>query len=482
MRVMTVTMWAGVCVLALSGACGTDDASEQADTQHAATADAATVDAVAALLDVAATPETSGPISEEVAKPTAPEGWATDLLKVPRNIHASWQGDVGTTLVLQWATSHRDAKTYTPRLWIVDKAAIQEGEGVDAVMPYAPGSVFEGSGFVYREALGGQEVGEEDYVVWTVEATGLEPATEYVYRVGTWDGFDATAGTFQGATLSEPTTIRTGIPKGDRSPYSFVMAGDSRSGNDEITAMMPYFLELDAALWFFNGDMTTSGSQDQWDDWLMTMQPLMMTRPLMPVQGNHEIFANLYYNQFALPRMPGLPEELHEHAWSLDVGNIHFVGLDSNSTAQVEDQVPWLEADLAAARQDPDIDWVICMMHHAPYSASNHGNTERVQEHWVPLFDKHGVDLVFAGHDHNYERTHPVKAGAVVGEGEGPTYVVAGGFFSPAYGNGKEWWTLKSVHGDKNNFVHVSVDGKKLSIVAYAGDGVEILDQWTMTR
>ena len=32
-----------------------------------------------------------------------------------------------------------------------------------------------------------------------------------------------------------------------------------------------------------------------------------------------------------------------------------------------------------------------------------------IREEWVPLFDKYGVDLVVCGHEHHYERSHPIR-------------------------------------------------------------------------
>jgi hypothetical protein len=62
------------------------------------------------------------------------------------------------------------------------------------------------------------------------------------------------------------------------------------------------------------------------------------------------------------------------------------------------------------------------------------------------------------------------------------TYVVAGGFFAPAYQNGKDWWTAVSHHGDKNNYVEIAVDGKTLDLHAWSGDGTEKLDHVQLQR
>jgi hypothetical protein len=410
-----------------------------------------------------------------------PGNWSTEPNREVRNLHMTWQQDPATTVTVQWATNDISLTDYEPRVWAMPSSRV-EGAGADAVMPWSASYVYEGEGMIYREALAGFETGTEDFVVWTVELTGLLPDTEYTFRAGTWQDFNPATGEFTSPDLSDPLTVTTGIPKGQREPFKMVMAGDSRGGTEDILANVDRLAAMEARLWFFNGDMTNGGSQVEWNLWQDAMAPVLQSQVLMPVQGNHEIFANLYYAQYALPRHPGLPEELQEHAWSFDFSNVHFVGLDSNTEAVVADQVAWLEADLAAARKDPDIDWIFVMMHHPVYSASNHGSTDRLQEYWMPLFEKHRVDLVFAGHDHNYERTLPVRGGQVVEPDQGVVYVVAGGFYSPGYSNGQGWWTKTSAHGDLSNYLHLSVEGDTVEIIAYSGDGTQVLDQFALTR
>jgi 3',5'-cyclic AMP phosphodiesterase CpdA len=156
----------------------------------------------------------------------------------------------------------------------------------------------------------------------------------------------------------------------------------------------------------------------------------------------------------------------------------------------MDEQIAWLDSDLQQAANDPEIDWIIALFHHAPYSACTvHGSTGRVQDKWVPLFDKHGVDFVFTGHDHNYERTVPIKNDAKAEEGEGTVYVVAGGFYSPGYTNGTDWWTVVSHHGDIRNFVLMEINGKTANLTAYDGKGGpgttpvgQELDTYTLTK
>lgn len=460
--------------LALTAACG-----ESKSPSTAAGADvSATADASAGL---AADAET-GDAATGAEKPL----FVTNPERTPLGVHATWQRDPATSLTLTWTTQAKDMTAYQPRVWFAPVSAA----GADgANLPFDAANFAAGSGMQY-DTLIADAAGSTIAVTWNVELTGLQPDTEYVYRVGTYEAVDLATKSFTAPDWSPAYTMRTAPQKGSRKPYTFVMAGDSRGGSDKMRANMKRaaplvgYEDINALAWFFNGDFTPFGHQFEWNDWFDAMQPVLTKRVLMPVQGNHEVIADVYYGQFELPRIAALPEELKEHVWSLDIGNVHFVGLDSNTTDNVShpDVLAWLKADLEAADKDPDIDWTIVMMHHAPYSASKHGSTKRLQEHWVPLFEAHGVDLVFSGHDHNYERTKPIRGNQVADDATAPVYVVAGAFYAPAYSNGQEWWTATSTHGSKANYVVMDVDGKTMRLKALSGDGAEVLDETTFTR
>jgi len=81
-------------------------------------------------------------------------------------------------------------------------------------------------------------------------------------------------------------------------------------------------------------------------------------------------------------------------------------------------QTAWLERTLAAGRGDPSVDWIIVQMHQCACSSSATGNGSDlgIRQQWLPLFDRYQVDLVLNGHDHDYERSFPVR-GAHPGAG-----------------------------------------------------------------
>src|SRR6202007_1237536 len=75
------------------------------------------------------------------------------------------------------------------------------------------------------------------------------------------------------------------------------------------------------------------------------------------------------------------------------------------------EQTRWLERTLRRAAEDGEVDWIVVQMHQDALSSSKTGNgsDKGIREAWLPLFDRYGVDLVLCGHDHDYERSWPVR-------------------------------------------------------------------------
>jgi len=73
-------------------------------------------------------------------------------------------------------------------------------------------------------------------------------------------------------------------------------------------------------------------------------------------------------------------------------------------------QTLWLERTLARARRDEGIDMIVVFMHQCALSSARaNGSDLGIRQAWLPLFDRYEVDLVLSGHEHNYERSYPVR-------------------------------------------------------------------------
>jgi hypothetical protein len=116
--------------------------------------------------------------------------------------------------------------------------------------------------------------------------------------------------------------------------------------------------------------------------------------------GNHDDPNQRFYKQF---NMNG---ERYYTFKKDKLGNpgVRFFALDSNYMSR--DQMEWLQRELGNSGSD----WKIAFFHHPLYSSGGrHGSEVDLREQLEPLFLKHGVNVVFAGHEHFYERIHPQK-------------------------------------------------------------------------
>ena len=112
--------------------------------------------------------------------------------------------------------------------------------------------------------------------------------------------------------------------------------------------------------------------------------------------GNHDDSNQIFYEPF---NMGG--KEYYSFRPKMGV---RFFALDSNYMSP--EQLEWLDKELSASGSD----WKIAFFHHPMYSTGGrHGSDLRLREELEPRFVKYGVDVVFAGHEHFYERLHPQK-------------------------------------------------------------------------
>jgi predicted phosphodiesterase len=111
--------------------------------------------------------------------------------------------------------------------------------------------------------------------------------------------------------------------------------------------------------------------------------------------GNHDESNQRFYAPF---NMGG------EEYYRIQKGEASIYAL--NSTYMDKRQITWLENELAK----DNAKWKIAFFHHPPYSSGKrHGSEEKIREIVEPLFIKYGVDVVFTGHEHFYERIKPQK-------------------------------------------------------------------------
>lgn len=277
--------------------------------------------------------------------------------------------------------------------------------------------------------------------------TGLTPGSSYFYRVRVDN------------QTTNPTTFVTAPDVAG--PFTFTAFGDEGTTSaaatvvGQIARIKPQVHLLAGDLCYADGDghgtVTTNLHLPIWDKWLRLIEPAASQIPWMTTVGNHEMEPGFgaqgydgYLARFAVPDTgaAGCPATYH-----FRYGSVAFVQVDSN---EVSYEIPhnlgystgaqdtWLDSVLSGYRQPGSgVDFIVVSMHHCAYSTNKaHGSEGGIRDRWVRLFDQYGVDLVISGHNHAYERTHPLRAGVVVKKvakggvvdsSIGTTYLTVGG-------------------------------------------------------
>ncbi|MHA7962238.1 purple acid phosphatase family protein [Streptomyces sp. L500] len=295
-----------------------------------------------------------------------------------------------------------------------------------------------------------------DQVYLHAALDGLAPGQTYYYGVG-HDGFDpadtrhfATVGTFATAPERSERFVFTAF--GDQGVSYHALANDQL-----ILGQNPVF-HLHAGDICYADDSGSGKPTDvydarTWDQFLAQTETVASRVPWMVTTGNHDMEAwyspNGYGGQSARWTLPdnGFDARNSPGVYSFVYGNVGVVALDANDVSYeitantgYSDgrQTRWLDRRLRELRERRDVDFIVVFFHHCAFSTTNgHASDGGVRDLWVPLFEKHQVDLVINGHNHVYERTDAIKRGKVakrvpIGESvdssrDGIVYVTAGG-------------------------------------------------------
>jgi len=349
----------------------------------------------------------------------------------PEQIHLTWGNDPTREVTVSWASL---AQAVNPQ--------VRFGRAGEAR------TTVHGVQSTYTDGLNGE-------VVFTYHARlhGLKADTSYEYEVS--------ADNDSNAAQPFTTSFRT-APRG-RAPFRWTSYGDlatpntgwvlsspqSRFAVQAVERFEPLFHLLNGDLCYAN--LNPTHQPDVWRDFGNNCQTSASNRPWMPCPGNHEVeFHNGEQGLSSYLARYTLPENhtrFQGRWYSFRVSSVLFISLDADDVVYQDaaafvagpnplvpaastgnppiqpgasfyirgysggEQTRWLEKTLRHAAEDEEVDWIVVQMHQDALSSSKTGNgsDKGIREAWLPLFDRYGVDLVLCGHDHDYERSYPVR-------------------------------------------------------------------------
>lgn len=252
---------------------------------------------------------------------------------------------------------------------------------------------------------------------WTASVDGLEPSSEITYRVKSWSAAE-------GLTFDHEERVRTARQPGE--PVRFAVLGDSGNGDAETRELARTILRFRPDFVLHAGDVVYR--HGAWAGYpqrfFEPFRELAAAVPIYPVAGNHDLEpggGRAFLRVFDLPDNGPDGPARHLGYW-FDCGDARIVALDSNEDAaeMVRNQEPWLARALAGAPS-----WKFAVMHHPAYSVGSHGSSEVMQHTLAAACEAGGVQVVFAGHNHTYVRTQPMRGGVPRPEG-GTVYITSG--------------------------------------------------------
>ncbi|OEH53324.1 hypothetical protein AQ616_16615 [Oceanobacillus sp. E9] len=383
---------------------------------------------------------------------------------VPDRVLLGWEGDTTTTQSVSWRT---DDSVTTP---VAEIAAAEEGPNFT-------------SNTLTVEAETSEEIEANlGYTnqYHTVNFEGLEPGTQYLYRVG------------DGANWSEWYEFTTAAAEDE--PFSFIYMGDAQNDIKEhwSRVMRSAYSDLaDASFIVHAGDMINHGDADQqWGEWYEGAGWINGMVPSIATAGNHEYYrttneprklSEYWGPQFAYPGNG--PEGLEKQVGYWDYQDMRIISLDSNvGYADIDQQAEWLDEVL---ENNPN-QWTVITFHHPIFSSGEGRDNVELREAILPVIEKHNVDLVFQGHDHTYARGH------LNNEQNGEREYTTGTMFVNSVSGPKMYDRSEVVWEENNAYVrsgaedtqmyqHIYVDGEELKYESYNALG-ELFDEFTMTK
>ncbi|MBZ2187396.1 MAG: metallophosphoesterase [Bryobacter sp.] len=301
--------------------------------------------------------------------------------------------------------------------------------------------------------------------VHRAELRNLTPGRSYRYEVR-----------LDGAPLVSGRDLTFQTP-GD-GPVRFLVLGDSGDGGLPQRDLAARLLGESAHFLLHVGDIAYwQGNFRQFAEVFFFIYPELLGKmAFFPVPGNHDYEfqdALAYRTLFTVPA-GSVDSEGRGRYYSFDWGPVHFTVIDSNHslTAALDGSgamLRWLEQDLAATRQP----WRVAAIHHAPFPTSNAKLHDPicalVAQHITPILERHGVQLLLAGHEHIYQRTKARLAGQFRSGSAGTVYITTGGGGSQLYPPGPAPFVALNAEG--SHYLRIEADPRQLTVEAVDANG-----------
>jgi hypothetical protein len=343
----------------------------------------------------------------------------------------------------------------------------------------------------------------------------VEADTDYVYAVG------------NGETFSDTYDFKAQDPEG----FNFIFVGDPQIGASGDTdsdaegwraAVTAATAKFETANFILSaGDQVEESTSDSHYDGFFSAEELTSI-PFSPAIGNHDT-NELYAYHFNVPNESELGSTDGGGDYWFAYDNTLFMVLNTNNSSALSHS----EFMAQAIEANPEAFWKVVVFHHSLYSSARHVSTMNDRRTTMaPLMDEYDIDIVLAGHDHFYARTHQISGdlvdevcyssgesggqgqttcvdliGEVVPEDE-LTYDTNGSvvdpigtvYFTANSSSGSKYYDFTEIEGYTNYYLaaydasktaaylNVEVDGETLTVSAYSVATGETIDTYSIHK
>jgi len=232
--------------------------------------------------------------------------------------------------------------------------------------------------------------------------------------------------------------------------FRFIVYGDNREGWKTGSAIhrqiQERMIEAQPAFVVHTGDIVYDGNKERmWDDLFQKGRSFFQALPFYPVMGNHDRSGR---NRFADLWPLGAKGATY---YAMEQGGAGFLMIDTTIRFNPGSPQYRFIQETLSRWQAQGVSPVFAFFHNPPFNGGKHGDNANVKKSLVPLFEEHGVDIVFGGHDHNYQRIGPIN---------GVLYIITGGGGGPLY-DVRPHPELKD-YKVQHHYVLVEVNGKRV--------------------
>ena len=277
--------------------------------------------------------------------------------------------------------------------------------------------------------------------------------------------------------------------------FSFVASGDfgcSREAERTVDKMLKKNPRFVLPL----GDLSYEKNVDCWFE---VMAPLDEPGKIRIVFGDHDFGPNLSRFNAYLEHF-----NMTKPYYSFDYQNVHLLALATakegvTSYSNLSEQYKFVKKDLENTHNNKSIDWIIVYGFRPLYSSpSMHPGEDDLRETYHPLFDQYDVDIVLQGHNHNYQRTYPLKfnegndSDPIISDNNTRQYrdALQGPIFMTVGTGGEDLHDLKGRHAyiaeqfQRHGFVEVSIsnNGTNLTSTFYENRNNEGIDRFSIIK